>query len=89
MAYSPLDQGRLLDDPAVQAVSDRYGVSPAQLALAWVLRRDGVIAIPRAGVGSHVNENRAALKIALTDRDVADLDRAFPPPEEPRPLEML
>jgi diketogulonate reductase-like aldo/keto reductase len=89
MAYSPLDQGRLLDHPGLQAVADRYGASPAQLALAWVLRRDGVIAIPRAGVGVHVDENRAALKIKLTERDIAELDRDFPPPEEPRPLEML
>jgi diketogulonate reductase-like aldo/keto reductase len=89
MAYSPIEQGRLLDHPALHAVAARHRATPAQVALAWVLRVDGVIAIPRAGRPNHVKENHGALDVRLTKRDLADLDRAFPPPTGPRPLEML
>jgi diketogulonate reductase-like aldo/keto reductase len=90
MAYSPIEQGRLLRHPGLLAVAARYpGVTPAQVALAWVLRQDGVCAIPRASKPAHVRENRAALDIRLTSRDLADLDRAFPPPTHKQPLAML
>ena len=90
MAYSPIEQGRLLGHPALRAVAARHGATPAQAALAWVLRHgDGVIAIPKAGRPEHVRENRAALDLRLTERDLAELDRAFPPPTGPRPLELL
>lgn len=89
MAYSPIDQGRLLDRPALERVATRHGATPAQVALAWVLRRDGVIAIPRTATPAHVRDNRAALDLHLGERDLAELDRAFPPPTAPRPLEIL
>jgi diketogulonate reductase-like aldo/keto reductase len=90
MAYSPIEQGRLLRHPGLLAVAARYpGVTPAQVALAWVLRQDGVCAIPRASKPAHVRENRAALDIRLTSQDLADLDRAFPPPTDKQPLAML
>lgn len=89
MAYSPIGQGRLLHNHAVHAVAKRHHASPTQIALAWVIRRDGVIAIPQAGVPEHVQENRKALDINLTEEDLVHLDRAFPPPTEKRPLEML
>ncbi len=88
MAYSPIDQGRLLSHPQLHQIADRHHVTPAQVALAWVLRA-GVIAIPRTGTQAHVRDNRAALDIALTAQDVAELDHAFPPPRVKRPLEML
>jgi diketogulonate reductase-like aldo/keto reductase len=90
MAYSPIEQGRLLRHPGLLSVAARHpGVTPAQVALAWVLRQDGVCAIPRAGKPAHVRENRAALDIGLTSQDLADLDRAFPPPTHKQPLAML
>jgi diketogulonate reductase-like aldo/keto reductase len=90
MAYSPIEQGRLLrDNPALSSVAERHGATPAQIALAWVLRLDGVNAIPKAGTPAHVEENRAALDLRLTGEDLAELDAAFPPPEEEQPLEML
>ncbi|HET9982533.1 MAG TPA: aldo/keto reductase [Longimicrobiales bacterium] len=89
MAYSPIEQGRLLGHPELEAVAARHNATPAQIALAWVLRLDRIIAIPRAGRPEHVRENRAALAVRLTPQDLADLDRAFPPPTGPRPLEML
>lgn len=89
MAYSPVEQGRLLDHPALGDIAKAHGATPAQVALAWVMRAAGVIAIPKAGTIAHVQENRAALDLALTKDDLAALDRAFPPPKGPRPLEML
>ena len=89
MAYSPVDQGRLLRHRVVRAVADRHDATPAQVALAWVLRHDGVTTIPKAGSVEHVRENRAALDLHLTDDDRADLDRAFPPPAGGEPLEVL
>jgi diketogulonate reductase-like aldo/keto reductase len=89
MAYSPIEQGRLLADRVLHTVATRHNATPAQVALAWVLRDDGVNAIPKAGTLAHVRENHSALDIRLTDEDLADLDAAFPPPTVPRPLEML
>lgn len=89
MAYSPIEQGRLLRHPALQQVAARHGASPAQVALAWVLHRDDVIAIPKAGNVEHVRENAAARELKLTAEDLAELDRAWPPPKSKRPLEMI
>jgi diketogulonate reductase-like aldo/keto reductase len=89
MAYSPIEQGRLLRHPALQAIAERHGdVTPVQVALAWVLRQDGVCAIPQSGKPEHVRENRGALDVGLTSQDFADLDRAFPPPRSKQPLAM-
>ena len=90
MAYSPIGQGGgLLEEPALQAVAARHGVSPAQAALAFVLARPGVIAIPKASSTPHVRENAAAREIRLTAADLAELDAAFPPPKRKRSLAML
>ena len=89
MAYSPIHQGALLDHPVVQAVAEHHEATPAQIALAWVLRRDGVAAIPRAANRKHVEQNAAARGIQLTSHDLAMLDEAFPPPREKVPLEVL
>jgi diketogulonate reductase-like aldo/keto reductase len=89
MAYSPIEQGRLLSHPIVRHIAARHSAKPAQIALAWALRMDKIIAIPRATVREHVRENRAAVDIKLSAQDLADLDRAFPPPTGPQPLEML
>ncbi|HEX7250668.1 MAG TPA: aldo/keto reductase [Burkholderiales bacterium] len=89
MAYSPVEQGRILGNKALRAVAQRLGATPAQVALAWVLRQDGVVAIPKAATPSHVRENRAALDIRLGKEDLAELDRAYAPPRGPVPLEMI
>lgn len=89
MAYSPIEQGRLLGDTTLRAVAERHGVTRAQAALAWVLRHDGVCAIPKAATPEHVDDNLGALDVALTDEDLAELDAAFPPPDRPRQLEIL
>ena len=89
MAYSPIEQGRMLSNPVLKTIASRHNATPAQVGLAWVLRQDKIIAIPRAGVADHVRENRGALEIRLTKSDIEELDSAFPPPDGPRPLEML
>jgi diketogulonate reductase-like aldo/keto reductase len=89
MAYSPLEQGRLdLRGPIVE-VARRHGVTPAQVALAWTIRHEGVVAIPKAVKPAHVRENAAAADLLLTPEDLALLDASFPPPKREGPLEML
>ncbi|CAO3362934.1 aldo/keto reductase [Azospirillum palustre] len=90
MAYSPIGQGgRLLRSPALLAVAKRHGVTPAQVAIAWALRQQGVIAIPKAGTTAHALENAEAVKLALTGEDIAEIDKAFPPPKRKQPLAMI
>jgi diketogulonate reductase-like aldo/keto reductase len=89
MAYSPIEQGRVLGHRAVKRVAERHGATAAQVTLAWVLRGEGVIAIPKSGRPQHVRENFGALKLELTPEDLTELDAAFPPPAGPVPLEML
>ena len=89
MAYTPIEQGRILGDAALAQVAKRHDSTPAQIALAWVLRHDGVVAIPRASSPEHVRDNAGAPRIELTPEDLADLDRAFPPPKKKRALEMI
>ncbi|QJE02260.1 aldo/keto reductase [Massilia forsythiae] len=95
MAYSPLEsnpdeQAALLGAPPLQAVARRHGATPAQVALAWLLRQDGVVVIPKAVQPAHVRANRAALDLAerLGAQDVAELDAGFPPPRARQPLAM-
>jgi len=89
MAYTPLEQGRLQNNKALHRMAKRMGVTPLQIALAWVLRDDNVIAIPKAGDPEHVRANQAALELELQSQDFVELDRAFPPPTGPTALEML
>jgi diketogulonate reductase-like aldo/keto reductase len=89
MAYSPIDQGRLLKNATLRRVGARRNATPAQVALAWVLRQQGVLAIPKGTSPDHVRQNREALELRLTQEDLEDLDREFPPPSRKVPLEML
>lgn len=89
MAYSPIERGRLANDSTVKAIAKRLDATPAQVALAWVLRRPGVVAIPKAARREHVREDRDALDIHLESEDLNELDDAFPPPTRKTPLEMI
>jgi len=89
IAYSPVEEGLLTHPhPLVKRVAERHDATPAQVALAWVIRDDGVIAIPKAADPKHVRENRGAADIKLTKRDLDELDESFPPAEGKKPLEM-
>jgi diketogulonate reductase-like aldo/keto reductase len=89
MAYSPLDQGSLLRKPALKKLANEVGCTPAQLALAWLLARPGVVTIPKSSSRERVKENLGALDVKLSPQILAALDRAFPPPKGAQPLEML
>jgi diketogulonate reductase-like aldo/keto reductase len=90
MAYSPVGHsGQLLRNAALTKIAKSHDATPAQIALAWVLRRPGVIAIPKASTEAHVRDNAGSLKIRLTKEDLTDLDREFPPPKSKRPLPVL
>ena len=89
MAYSPIEQGRTLGHKGLGEVAMRRSATPTQVALAWLLRQEGMIVIPKASRQEHVRENLGALDLELTDQDIADLDRAFPPPKGRSSLGML
>ena len=89
MAYSPIEQGRMLGHAGLTEVADRHGATPAQVALAWLLEHDDVIVIPKAAQLEHVRENRGALEVELTPDDLARLDESFPPPRGRPAMEML
>lgn len=89
MAYSPIDQGALAGDPVLRAVGERHGASAAQVALAWVLRRPGVVAIPKAAREAHLRENLAAVSLKLASEEVARIERRFPPPRRRSALAVI
>ncbi|MCZ7471956.1 aldo/keto reductase [Agrobacterium sp. O3.4] len=89
MAYSPIEQGRILKNHELIRIAKAYQATPAQLALAFLLERDGVIAIPKSASASRVEENRGATDLEITDEDWTALDAAFPVPTRKTALEML
>lgn len=89
MAYSPLEQARLLKHKGLAAFAKTHGMTPAQAALAWLLAQEGVIAIPKCGDCTRLKENLGALEVRLSPGQLAELDAIFPPPSRARPLEML
>jgi len=89
MAYSPLEQARLFKNAKFAALAKASGITPAQLALAWLLAKDDVIVIPKCSNPARVEENAAACDITLTPDQLVELDRIFPPPKQSQALEML
>jgi len=89
MAYSPLEQARLVRNAKLGGFARRHGMTPAQAALAWLLANDDVIVIPKSSNRERLKENLGALAVILTRDQLVELDRIFPPPIGPRALEML
>ncbi|GAB2176177.1 aldo/keto reductase [Dongia sp. agr-C8] len=89
MAYSPLAQGRLPKSAALKGVAARHHVTVGQVMLAWCLRHKTVFAVPKTSRLEGVRENAAAGDLVLTQQDLAEIDRDFPPPVRAKPLEML
>ena len=89
MAYSPIEQARLVRHPKLVRFAQESGMTPAQMALAWLLANDDIIAIPKTGHRDRLRENIGALSHTLTAEQLATLDSLFPPPKGPRALEML
>jgi diketogulonate reductase-like aldo/keto reductase len=89
MAYSPIEEGKLIRSPKLIEFAQRYSMTPAQAALAWLLAKDDMITIPKSARSDRLRENLGALDHPLTAVQLAELDRLFPPPNGPRPLEMI
>ncbi|MDS9466693.1 aldo/keto reductase [Paracoccus sp. MBLB3053] len=89
MAYSPIEQGRLAGHAELARLGAGLGLTAGQIALAWVLNRQGIIAIPRSGSPEHVSQNQQAAALGLTRDVVSELDRIFAAPASPVPLEMI
>ncbi|WP_137043823.1 aldo/keto reductase [Pseudolabrys sp. FHR47] len=89
MAYSPLEQARMLGDATLKQVAERHQASPAQVALAWLLGQPGIVTIPKATGLKHLDDNIAAIDLKLTTEDLKALDARFPPPKRAKPLDML
>lgn len=89
MAYSPIEQGRLLNHRTLQAIAEDRGVTTAQVAIAWLLHQEEVIVIPKSSRIEHVNQNYAALELQLSAAELSTLNKAFPSPTNAVPLEML
>lgn len=87
-AYSPLDEGKLTGDAALQKIASRHGATPTQIAIAWLARQE-VIVIPKSARPERVRENRKALDITLSEKDLEEIDSVFQPPRGPRPLETV
>jgi diketogulonate reductase-like aldo/keto reductase len=90
MAYSPVGHGRgLLENTGLKGIAKRHDATTSQIALAWVLRQPGMIAIPKASKEEHVRENARSIEIKLTSGDLTELDQEFPAPKSKKPLPML
>ena len=89
MAYSPLGQGRLLRQRALQRIAAHIDATPAQVALAWLLAKAGIAAIPQAAELGHSRECASAQGLALSSEVMAELEETYPPPSGPTPLEIL
>ncbi len=89
MAYSPLDEGRLVGHPALARIAAGIGASPPEVALAWTMRQPGICAIPKAARESNVRSNRRAADLVLDAATLEALDRAFPPPRRKTALAMI
>ena len=89
MAYTPIEPARILRSTRLRDIARRHNATPVQIALAWVIRQDGVTAIPRTGSPEHVRENAGAIDIKLSARDLQEIDHGMPPPTEPQSLEMI
>jgi diketogulonate reductase-like aldo/keto reductase len=89
MAYSPIEQARLLRNPQLKDFAVRNGMTAAHVALAWLLAADDIMVIPKTSRRERLKENCLALYHPLTPEQIAELDRLFPPPTGPHPLEML
>ena len=89
MAYSPLEQARLLRSRPLAGFARRHGMTPAQVCIAWLLAQEAVIVIPKTGRRERLEENAGALARPLSGEQLEELDALFPPPAAAVPLAML
>jgi diketogulonate reductase-like aldo/keto reductase len=88
MAYSPVEQKAFVNHSQLKAIAKKHNATPTQIALSWLLHQDNIISIPKATNPNRVKENRAALSLNLTEENIKEIDRIFPPPNRKQTLAM-
>ena len=89
MAYSPIDQGSLAANDTLAEIGQARGLTAAQVALAWVISRPGVVAIPKASSVAHLQDNLAAERVTLSEDELRLIDSRFPAPKKKTRLSMI
>ncbi|BEI37589.1 aldo/keto reductase [Polynucleobacter sp. HIN7] len=89
MAYSPLGAGALMHHPQLSVLAKEAGLTPAQVALAWVLRQPNAVAIPKTVHSERLKENLYAANLVLDDALLKALDQIFAPPIQKKPLMVI
>jgi len=72
-AWSPLMQGKLLDEPTLVKIGEKYGKSPAQIILRWDLQNE-VVTIPKSIQPHRIRENANIFDFELTDEEMGAID---------------
>jgi diketogulonate reductase-like aldo/keto reductase len=74
VGYTPLARGGYMQEGAVVEIARARGVTPRQVVLNFLTRRQALFTIPKAGHLNHVRENAAALDFRLTRAEIARID---------------
>jgi diketogulonate reductase-like aldo/keto reductase len=78
-AYSPLAEGRAVEDDVLRSIGDRYGKSAAQVSIRWLIQQENVVTIPKAATPKHIEANIDVFDFELTDRDMRRIRKLEPP----------
>lgn len=74
-AYAPLAQGKVTENKDIQEIAEKYGKSPAQISLRWLIEQENVVAIPKASTEEHLKENFDVFDFYLEDEDFERIDQ--------------
>lgn len=89
MAYSPIEQSRLLSNEILARIAEKHNATASQIALGWILQNQHIIPIPKASTVEHVKDNFRSLEVQFTEEDNQMLDKVFPAPKRKVSLEMI
>ena len=89
MAYSPVEQGRILNNATLKQLAKERDASAAQIANAWLLHQPNLVINPKSSRIDHIEQNYAAQHLALSPQELETLEVAFPAPKKSIPLQML
>ena len=65
-SYMPLSRGKVMDDPAIQSLAEKYHKTPGQIILRWHIQQPNVVAIPKSATPTRIRENLAIFDFELT-----------------------
>jgi 2,5-diketo-D-gluconate reductase B len=74
-AYSPIAQGKVLGNPTLKAIGEKYGKSEVQVSLRWLVQQDNVMAIPRTSKAERLKDNLNIFDFELTSEEVKEIDQ--------------